>query len=103
MGNPNIQDTPWLTEPNTPPLLLNWDQIAYTDASISKHKTQEGTITNQGAGIYIPYKNSIHGINPSLNTMPSNINSAELVGIWGALQLGHTHIATDNASSIYQF
>ena len=96
---PTLTDAPWHTT-DPPPLLHNWKTIAYTDGSVFTLKTNQGTTTCSGAGIYYPDTNTQIGLNPNLQGSPNQINTAELVGIWGALKLGYTTIATDSACSI---
>ncbi len=42
------------------------------------------------------------GLDPHLQCSPNQINTAQSVGIWGALKLGYTTIASNSACSISQ-
>jgi hypothetical protein len=98
---PPHRDTPWLTQ-NPTPLLHNWQDIAYTDASLTTIKHKEVTTLKREAGIHHPETNQQTCIDPLIRNTPLSANSAELVGIWGATHQGHTTIATDSLTSIHQ-
>ena len=55
-----------------------------------------------GAGVYHPRTRKACYVQPGGVGMTNTINRAELAGIYAALLDGHTHIATDSASSLSQ-
>jgi hypothetical protein len=82
--------------------------FAYTDGSFIEKEKLPGKGPRIGAAVYVPAPSGGEG---QLHTyLPSNqsykfddtINRAELVAIKETIQLGHTKIATDSLTSIYQ-
>ena len=84
--------------------LQNWKSITYTDGSAMQDAISKQLIL--GAGIFTPttdtgYSDTIT-INPGGNSPTLTINRAELAAVLVAVQKGHTEIATDSASSLFQ-
>jgi hypothetical protein len=86
------------------PKVQNWKSIFYTDGSAM----QDAISTQQiiGAGIFTPITNTGYSdtvtINPGGSGPTLTINRAELAAVLVAVQKGHTGIATDSASSLFQ-
>ena len=86
------------------PEVQNWKSIAYTDGSAMQDAISKQQII--GADIFTPttdtgYSDTIT-INPGGSGPTLTINRAELAAVLVAVQKGHTEIATDSASSLFQ-
>jgi len=86
------------------PKVQNWKSITYTDGSAMQDAISKQQII--GAGISTPttdtgYSDTIT-INPGGSGPTLTINRAELAAVLVAVQEGHTEIATDSASSLFQ-
>jgi len=84
--------------------LQNWKSITYTDGSAMQDAISKQQII--GADIFTPttdtgYSDTIT-INPGGSGPTLTINRAELAAVLVAVQKGHTEIATDSASSLFQ-
>ena len=86
------------------PKVKNWKSITYTNGSAMQDVISKQQII--GAGILTPttetgYSGTIT-INPGGSGPTLTINKAELAAVLVAVQKGHTKIATDSASSLFQ-
>ncbi|KAL6746335.1 hypothetical protein V8C86DRAFT_2945986, partial [Haematococcus lacustris] len=78
----------------------DWKSWTYTDGSCT---TAPGALQRIGAGIYHPQGTQQHQtINPSGEGATNTITRAELAAIKAALDQGHTHIATDSLTAMFQ-
>ena len=86
------------------PKVQNWKSITYTDGSAMQDAISKQQII--GAVIFTPttdagYSDTVT-INPGGSGPTLTINRAELAAVLVAVQKGHTEIATDSASSLFQ-
>ena len=92
-----------------PPLAYKWRELAYTDGSRQDMKDNLTGIKTSvcGAGIYTcregdPALGTKTTIDPNPGGILSSNNRAELAAIYEAVRQGHTKIATDSMTSMYQ-
>jgi len=96
--NVNQYKSPHITK------VQNWKSITHTDGSAMQDAISKQQII--GAGIFIPTIDA--GYSDTVTIIPGGsgptltINRAELAAVLVAVQKGHTEIATDSASSLFQ-